>query len=66
MQNDNSVATIAPSLANALGILSLVDFDRAKAVADRIHLPEVRLPVHLNIAQQAITPSGISHLVPQT
>ncbi len=59
MQNDNSVATIAPSLANALGILSLVDFDRAKAVADRIHLPEVRLPVHLNIAQQAITPSGI-------
>jgi len=59
MQNDNSVATIASSLANALGILSLVDFDRAKAVADRIHLPEVRLPVHLNIAQQAITPSGI-------
>jgi hypothetical protein len=59
MQNDNSLATIAPSLGNALGILSLVDFDRAKAVADRIHLPEVRLPVHLNIAQQAITPTGI-------
>jgi len=59
MQNENSVATIAPSLANALGILSLVDFDRAKAVADRIHLPEVRLPVHLNIAQQAIMPTGI-------
>ena len=59
MQNDNSLATIAPSLGNALGILSLVDFDRAKTVADRIHLPEVRLPVHLNIAQQAIMPSGI-------
>jgi hypothetical protein len=59
MQNDNGLATIAPSLGNALGILSLVDFDRAKTVADRIHLPEVRLPVHLNLAQQAIMPSGI-------
>jgi len=59
MQNENSVATIASSLANVLGILSLVDFDRAKTVADRIHLPEARLPVHLNIAQQAISPNGI-------
>ena len=59
MQNGNSLASVAQQLSTALGILSLTDFDRAKATADRLHLPEVRLPVHLGIVQQAIMPSGI-------
>ena len=59
MQNGNSLASVAQQLSIALGILSLTDFDRAKATADRLHLPEVRLPVHLGIVQQAIVPNGI-------
>ena len=59
MQNGNSLASVAQQLSTALGILSLTDFDRAKATSDRIHLPEVRLPVHLGIVQQAIMPNGV-------
>jgi len=59
MQNGNSLATIAYPLSNALGVLSLTDFDRAKSTAERLNLPEVRLYVYLGIVQQALVPNGV-------
>jgi len=59
MQNGNSLATIGYPLSSALGTLSLTDFDRAKSMADRLVLPEVRLYVYLGIAQQALVPNGV-------
>jgi len=53
IQNGNSVGTTANQLIIALGNLALVDFDRAKACADRVNLPEVRLAAYLAIAQQS-------------
>jgi len=37
-----------------LGSLALINFDRAKASSDKLRLPEVRLHVYLQIAQQTI------------
>src|SRR2546426_4280875 len=54
MQNGNSVANIANQLVLALGTLSLANFERAKAAADRVHPPEVRIAAYLAIAQHAI------------
>jgi hypothetical protein len=54
MQNGNAVANAATQMTAALGIVALTNFDRAKATADRIKLPEVRLRAYLDIAQQAI------------
>jgi len=54
MQNGNSVSQAAIRLANALGTLALVNFERAKAASDRLRLPEVRLKAYLEIAQQTI------------
>ena len=54
MQNGNSVANTANQLVQALGTLSLGNFDRAKAAADRIHPLEVRLEAYLAIAQQTM------------
>jgi hypothetical protein len=53
------VQTVAVPLANALGTLSLTDFDRAKSTADRFILPEVRVTAYLGIAQQALLPNGV-------
>ena len=55
----NPISSLVSPFAASLGTLSLTDFDRAKENADRIHLPEVRLVVYLEIAQQAIVPNGI-------
>jgi len=57
MQNGNSVANTANLIATTLGSLTSANFDRAKAAADRIHAPEVRLNAYLDIAQQAIQPN---------
>ncbi|HEX7296425.1 MAG TPA: emp24/gp25L/p24 family protein, partial [Pyrinomonadaceae bacterium] len=59
LQNGNSLATLASPMSSTLGILSVADFDRAKATSDRFQLPEVRLNVYLSIVQQAIMPNGI-------
>ena len=57
LQNGNSVANIASQMSTALGGLALTNFDRAKAISERIRLPEVRLKVYLEIAEQTIQSS---------
>lgn len=59
LHNGNNLASIATPMSSTLGILSLADFDRAKATSDRLQLPEVRLNVYLSIVQQAVQPNGI-------
>jgi hypothetical protein len=54
MQDGNSVVNTANQLVFALASLAPGDFDRAKAGADRVHPPEVRIAAYLAIAQQAI------------
>jgi hypothetical protein len=55
MQNGNAVANTANQLILALGRLSVTDFDRAKADAERLQRPEVRIGALLAIAEQTIT-----------
>jgi hypothetical protein len=57
MQNGNSLANTATQLVTAIGTLGVANFDRAKAAADRIERPEVRIAAYLSIAQQAISPT---------
>lgn len=57
MQNGNSVANVATQLMATLGTLAIANFDRAKALADRVERPEVRIGAYLAIAQQAISPT---------
>jgi hypothetical protein len=54
MQNGNSVANTANIIVMTLGSLTFANFDRAKAMADKIHAPGVRFSAYLAIAQQAI------------
>ena len=56
MQNGNAVANTANQLIIVLGKLAVSNFDRAKAAADRMQRPEVRIGALLGIAQQAINP----------
>ena len=55
MQNGNGVANIVSQMSNVLGELALTNFDRTKTATTRILLPETRLKVYLEIAQQTIT-----------
>jgi hypothetical protein len=57
MQNGSGVANAATQLIASLGTLAMVNFDRAKAGADRVERPEVRIGAYLAIAQQAISPN---------
>jgi hypothetical protein len=57
MQNGNGLANTATALMAALGTLAMANFDRAKAAADRLERPEVRIGAYLSIAQQAINPT---------
>lgn len=54
MENGNSLGSIANQLILSLGDLAVADFERAKAAAERVQRPEVRLIVYLAIAQHAI------------
>ena len=54
MQNGNGVGNIVTQMSTVLGDLALTNFERAKATTDKIRLPEVRLKVYLEIAQQTI------------
>jgi hypothetical protein len=60
MENGNSVANFGHHLILTLSGLATGNFDRAKAGADKLERPEVRLIAYLAIAQQAIgeEPSG--------
>jgi hypothetical protein len=55
LQNGSSVAQTVTRISQVLGTLAVTNFDRAKAGADRLRLPEVRLKVYLAIAQQSIS-----------
>ena len=55
LENGGSVAQEVLRLSQVLGTLGVTNFERAKADADRLRLPEVRLRVYLEIATQAIT-----------
>ena len=54
LQNGNIVSNLVIQLSSALGSLAITNFERAKATTDRLQLPEVRLRVYLDIAQQTI------------
>lgn len=54
MQNGNIIGTMATQFMNTLGLSVMSDFDRAKAVADKVQRPEVRLAIYLGVAQQTI------------
>ena len=55
LQNGGSVSQTVIRMSLVLGTLAVTNFDRAKADADRLRLPEVRLRAYLDIAQQSIT-----------
>lgn len=55
MQNGNAMANIVSQMSNVLGELALINFDRTKTTTAKILLPEARLKVYLDIAQQTIT-----------
>lgn len=56
LQNGNTIANLATQITNALAMLAVGNFDRAKTEADRLRLPEVRLRAYLDIAQKTISP----------
>jgi hypothetical protein len=55
LQTGGSVAQEVLRVSLVLGTLAVTNFERAKADADRLRLPEVRLKIYLEIATQAIT-----------
>ena len=55
IHNGSIVGTTMTRMSQVLGTLAVTNFDRAKAGADRLRLPEVRLKAYLDIAQQSIT-----------
>jgi len=54
MQNGSSVMQIAQRLSRLLGTLAVTNFERARAASEKINLPEVRLRIYLDMAQQTI------------
>lgn len=54
LQNGNNVASMANQICESLAFLTNFDFDHAKATADRMQLPEIRVTAFLAIARRAI------------
>lgn len=54
MISGNNLSALSASISSALASLAMANFERAKATADRLRMPEVRLRAYLEIAQQAI------------
>ena len=54
MQGEGSLVEMGGEISEVLGSLALINFDRAKATTDKLRLPEVRLHVYLQIAEQTI------------
>ena len=54
LRSGHSVSTTAGQMATVLGSLALSNFEGAKSEADKVRLPEVRLRIYLEIAQQTI------------
>jgi hypothetical protein len=52
--NSNALHTLSNQMSASLASLGLMNFDRARSLADRVGPLEIRLNVYLNIAQQAI------------
>jgi len=55
--NGNPIGETAKQLSTTLGSLALVNFERAKSLADRIHSVDVRIDIYLAMAQQTIGPN---------
>jgi len=55
LSNEGTLAQLTNQMSDVLGSLALINFDRAKAASDKLRLAEVRLHVHLQIAEQTIT-----------
>jgi hypothetical protein len=54
MRNEGPLAVITDQMAEVMGSLALINFDRAKTTTDKLRLPEVRLHVYMRIAEQTI------------
>jgi len=54
MESGSSVTQIMQRMSALLGTLALTNFERAQVTSERIRLPEVRLRIYLDIAQQTI------------
>jgi hypothetical protein len=54
LQNGNSLSNVANQLIQTLGALAMTDFDRARALADRLGRPEVRISAYLVMARQTM------------
>ncbi|HEU4510283.1 MAG TPA: PPC domain-containing protein [Pyrinomonadaceae bacterium] len=58
VQNGGTMANIATALSSLLGDLAVFNFDRAKASAEKIRLPDVRLQIYLDIAERTVNPDA--------
>jgi hypothetical protein len=54
ISNGNAIASLANQLSNSLAGLGLMNFDRAKAMADRVAPLDIRLLTYFTIAQLAM------------
>jgi hypothetical protein len=54
LQNGNSLGNVANQLIQTLGALAVIDFDRARGLADRLGRPEVRISAYLVMARQTM------------
>lgn len=55
MPGANMLGQLINSLNQTLGLLARLDFDRARALADQLQRPEVRLMVQLDLAQAGLS-----------